>query len=108
MIVLNCFVRFTSTLDLQTVAAVLTGCLFGGVDFISTDEFDEVPGVRLERPVFGMSASICGGGPEYGLRVETVLPIFQQGAFPKIQFLDLNPYVEQLLASIREIQLIRT
>jgi hypothetical protein len=108
VIVMNCFARFTSTLDLRAVAALLSDRLFGGVPFVPTDEFDELPGVRLARPVLGMSASICGGGPEYGLRANTVLPVFPPGQFPKLRFVEIGDYVEQALASLPRVRVIPT
>jgi hypothetical protein len=108
MITMNCYVRFTSDLDLRAVAALIADRLFGGVPFVPTDEFDEVPGVRLERPILGLWVTICGAGPAFGLRIDTILPIFSPGTFPQLQFLDLNPYVEQTLASVNEVRVVPT
>lgn len=106
MLVLKSYVRFTSSMNLPTVASVLSKNIFGGVPFVQTDEFDEVPGVRLERPVLMLSASICGEGPEFGLRIQTVLPIFGPGKFPKLLFQGIDGYIMQCLASHNDIQFV--
>jgi hypothetical protein len=107
MIVMQCFVQFTSPLGLREVAAQISKHLFGGLPFVDTDEFDEVPGVRLERLVLGLWVTICGEGPQFGLRFKTSLPVFAPKPFPEINFLDVDQYIQQRLELIENIEIIR-
>lgn len=104
MIIMECYVRFTSPLELGEVAARIAARLFGGLPFVDTDEFDEVPGVRLEQLVLGLYASICGEGPQFGLRLKTSLPVFAPGHFPEIEYLKIDQYIQQRLALIEGIR----
>lgn len=108
MILVECYVRFSSTLDLPTTANLLSGRLFGGVPFVDTDEFDEVPGMRLEQAFLALYATICGDGPTYGLQLHTSLVGIDPTQLAEQQYLDLGPYIEQLLAAIPGIRVIPT
>jgi hypothetical protein len=108
MLYITCFVRFTSLLELNEVAKLISEELFGGLPFIPTEEFDEVPGVRLTRPILMLDIRIQGSSPHYGLRIDPNPQLFLKPVFPKLESVILNPYIEEILSSFKEICIIPT
>ena len=108
MISIDAFVRFTCDRDLATVAAILSDRLFGGIPFVETDEFDELPGVRLQRPVLLCIASICGEGPEFGLRINSQSPAYWSSEASPLKFVDISEVIEMRIATLEGMRIIPT
>ena len=105
---LHCLVRFSTPLDLKSVAAVISEHLLAGTPFVDTDEFDESPGVRLETNILMLAVRICGKTPEFGLHIDTQLPEYTAGDFPKLEIVNIAAYVENILRGIDQIKIIST
>jgi hypothetical protein len=88
---------------------LISECLFGGLPFVETDEFDEEPGLRLERDVLMLHVCVVGETPHFGLTFRTKATFFaRQPTWPKVEDVDLSSYVEAALASLDQIQIVPT
>jgi hypothetical protein len=104
----HCLVRFSSSLALEEVGALLSKHVFGGIPFVTTREFDEVPGIRLQYDVLRLEIRICGESPHFGLHIDTCVPLYPQDEFPKLEIINIQSYVETALKQIGQLAIIPT
>jgi hypothetical protein len=103
MLFLHGLVRFKSSLTLEEVATLISERLCGGVPFVKTREFDEVPGVKLERNIMGLTIRVCGEGGEYGIHFDSDDAIYPKGDVSNLDVINLSEYVGQALNGIERI-----
>ena len=111
MLYLHGLVRFTSQLSLEEVALLNSERLCGGARFIESREFDEVPGVSLQKNILMLAIRICGRGPDYGLHIDTEFPVYpeeEETDFPKLEIVNLAAYVAKASERIEQIQILPT
>ena len=104
MIDLHCYVRFSTSLDLHQVTETISAHLFGGLPFRETEEFDEMPGYRLD--VMMLSIRVYGGGPIYGLVIDPDSRMVSPA--DQTETVDISPFIERALTPITQIQIIST
>lgn len=102
---LHGLVHFSSSLSLPSVAALISKHLFGGLQFVYTEEFDEIPGMRLEKTVLMLHICVYGKSPDFVLRFDTTADLFMQTVFPELEHIYLSKYVEEALSSLEQISI---
>ena len=102
----HCLVRFSCSLDLNSVAQLVSEHLFGGLSFVQTNEFDEVPGMRLKSKILMLEVRICGATPEFGLNIDTEVPQDVAEKSPKLEIINIGSYVETALKGIDQITIL--
>ena len=105
MLFLHGLVRLHSRLSLQEVSALISERLCGGIPFVTTREFDEVPGVELLNKVMMLTIRICGVSPNFDIHIDTDASIYQETEFPQLEIINLSEYVERALDGIEQIQI---
>lgn len=96
------YVDFRSTYDLKETAAIL-GTFFGGAGFVGENEgiWDEVPALRLERSVLGLSVVVGGADGEFTLEVEPLSSVKVDVS----ELGDLSEYLGQIIAEVEGFEL---
>ena len=108
MLRLDCFIRFSSALDLPSVAALISKRLFGGLPFVKTDEFDEMEGMRLEQEVLMLHVCVYGASPNFALTISTNFAFYRKPDWSHIEHVNICSYIEESLASLNQIQIVPT
>jgi hypothetical protein len=89
---------FRSPEPLTEVGLLLSERLFGGIPFVSTDAYDEVPALTLSTQVLGLRVDLLGDGGSYQLRLGSV---YAGDTIPN--YLRMDEYLEQLLHEVEGI-----
>lgn len=101
------FVRLRTSLDLHGLKSAVSEQLFGGAAFVDSDDFDEGDGVKLTKPILGLSATISGYGGIYMLRVMTVLPVGTITQDVDCEHRSLDDYLYQCLSGLPLVEVVR-
>jgi hypothetical protein len=105
---IHCLVRFSATLDLASVATLLSERVFGGIPFVETDEFDEVPGMRLKSEVLSLCVRTCGKQPLFELHVDSDTLGRFEGNHTDFEVVNISKHVEAALKNIEQFRIIPT